>query len=131
VNGGWSVLLSQNPSHFTLSALQDGLFLVEFYIAHPQDVPHNAVNQHFWLQYCKANGISNGNLDAHLITPSDTLEGQALCLYLHPVRCWTNLTHGDTYIHGPFNFATVRGRKTCNQLIRNVGMLWPPNHLCF
>ncbi len=23
-----------------------------------------------------------------------------------------NLTHGDTYLHGPFDFAVVRGRKT-------------------
>jgi hypothetical protein len=98
------------------SALQDGLFLVEFYIPHPQDVRHNAINQQFWLQYCEANSTSNGHLDAHLITPSDTSEDRALRLHLHPVRCWTNLTHGDTYIHGLFNFATVQGRKTCNYI---------------
>ncbi len=98
------------------SALQDGRFLVEFYVAHPQDVCHNAINQQFWLQYCEVNSVSNGHLDAHLITPSDTSEDRALHLHLHPVRCWTNLTHGDTYIHGPFNFATVQGRKTCNRI---------------
>ncbi len=98
------------------SALQDGRFLVEFYVPHPQDVRHNAINQQFWLQYCKANSISNGHLDAHLITPSDTSEDRALRFHLHPICCWTNLTHGDTYIHGPFNFATVRGRKTCNRV---------------
>jgi hypothetical protein len=94
------------------SALQDGRFLVEFYVTHLQDVCHNAINQWFWLQYCEANSISNGHLDAHLITPSDTSEDCALRLHLHPVRCWTNLTYGDTYIHSLFNFATVRGRKT-------------------
>jgi hypothetical protein len=94
------------------SALQDSQFLVEFYVAHPQDVCHNVINQQFWLQYCKANSISKGHLDAHLITPSDTSEDRALRLHLHPVHCWTNLTHGDTYIPGPFNFATVPGKKT-------------------
>ncbi len=33
------------------SALQDGRFLVEFYVAHPSDVRFNAINQCFWLQY--------------------------------------------------------------------------------
>jgi hypothetical protein len=98
------------------SALQDGWFLVKFYVAHPQDVRHNAINQQFWLQYCKANSISNGHLDTHLITPSDTSEDRALRLHLHPVCCWTNLAHGDTYIHSPFNFATVRGRKTLDRV---------------
>ncbi len=28
-----------------------------------------------------------------------------------PFRRWLNLTHTDTYIHGPFNFATVHGHK--------------------
>jgi hypothetical protein len=33
------------------SCLQDGRFLVEFYICHPADSQYNAVNQRFWLQY--------------------------------------------------------------------------------
>ena len=94
------------------SALQDGRFLVEFYVAHPQDMRCNAINQRYWLQYCVPNGISDGRIDAHLITPSDTSEDRAAKHNLHPVRRWVNLTHADTYIHGPFDFATVRGRKT-------------------
>jgi hypothetical protein len=27
-----------------------------------------------------------------------------------------NLTHGDTYIHGPFDFAVVHGRKNCDRV---------------
>jgi hypothetical protein len=27
-----------------------------------------------------------------------------------------NLAHGNTYIHGPFDFATIRGRKTCDRI---------------
>ena len=98
------------------SALQDGRFLVEFYIAHPQDIRCNATNQQYWLQYCIHNGISDGCVDAHLITSLDTLEERAAKHHLHPVHCWLNLIHGDTYIHGPFDFATIRGRKTWDRI---------------
>jgi hypothetical protein len=37
------------------SALQDGRFLVEFYVSHPADGHYNATNQRFWLQYCPRN----------------------------------------------------------------------------
>jgi hypothetical protein len=98
------------------SALQDGGFLVEFYLMHPSDVWYNATNQQYWLQYSDCNGILNSHLDAHLITPSDTSEDRAARHNLHPVCCWVNLTHGDTYIHGLFEFATIRGRKTHNRV---------------
>ena len=94
------------------AALQDGRFLVEFYVSHPSDVRCNAINQRFWLQYRDHTAPTFGHVDSHLITPSDTSEGRALQLRLVPVRCWVNLTHSDTFIHGPFEFATVRGRKT-------------------
>jgi hypothetical protein len=96
------------------SALQDGRFLVKFYVVHPSDVWYNATNQQYWLQYSERNGISNRQLDAHLITPSHTLEDHATQHSLHPVHCWVNLTHGGTYIHSLFEFATIRCRKTCN-----------------
>jgi hypothetical protein len=34
------------------SSLQDGRFLVKFYVAHPNDMRFNATNQQLWLQYC-------------------------------------------------------------------------------
>ena len=37
--------------------------------------------------------------------------------HLIPICCWVNLTHVDTFIHGPFDFATVNGGKTWD----NVG----------
>ncbi len=92
--------------------LQDGRFLVKFYVAHPQDMRCSAINHGYWLKYCVLNGITDGRIDAHLITPSDTSEERAANHNLQPVRRWVNLTHADTYIHGPFDFATVRGRKT-------------------
>ena len=67
------------------SALQDGLFLVEFYILHPSDMRYNATNQCYWLQYSEQDGISNGHLDAHLITPSDSSEDRAKRHNLRPI----------------------------------------------
>jgi hypothetical protein len=51
-------------------------------------------------------------MDTHLITPLDKSEKRALHQHLVPVHCWVNVTRRVTFIHGPFDFATVRGRKT-------------------
>ena len=73
---------------------------------------YNATNQRFWLQYHPRDCVSPSHLDAHLISPSDASEDRATRHNLVPLRRWVNLTHSDTYIHGPFNFATVNGRKS-------------------
>jgi hypothetical protein len=70
------------------SCLQDGRFLVDFYMSHSANVRYNAINQCFWLQYCNRNTPTFGNLDAHLITPSDTSADCAARLHLIPVRAW-------------------------------------------
>ncbi len=57
-----------------------------------------------------------GTMDAHLISPSEASEDRALRNHLIPVRAWVNLTHADTFIHGPFDFALVRNRKTRDQI---------------
>jgi hypothetical protein len=54
------------------AALQDGWFMVEFYVAHPNDMQFNATNQRFWLQYHNHTTPTFGPIDAHLSTPSDT-----------------------------------------------------------
>ncbi len=71
----------------------------------------NATNQRFWLQYCNHTAPSFGTTDTHLITPLDTSEKRALHQHLTQVRCWVNLTHSNTFIHGPFDFAIVRRYK--------------------
>jgi hypothetical protein len=101
------------------SALQDVCFLVKFYVAHLNDVWYNATNQHFWLQYRKHTAPTFGTVYAHLITPSNTLEERALHHNLVPIRCWVNLTHGNTYIHGPIEFATVRSRETRDHIAQD------------
>ncbi len=37
---------------------------------------------------------------------------RAIRHHLLPIHCWVNLTHVNTFIHGPFDFTTVNGRKT-------------------
>jgi hypothetical protein len=46
------------------------------------------------------------------MTPPDTSEERSALHHLLPIRCWVNLTQADTFIHGPFDFAPVNGRKT-------------------
>ncbi len=98
------------------SCLQDGRFLVKFYMAHPTDTHYNAINQRFCLQYRDCNAPTFGTMDAHLITLSDTSADCAARHHLVTVRSWVNLTHGDKYLHGPFDFAVVSGRKTRDRI---------------
>ena len=43
-------------------------------------------------------------------------EERAARHHLLPICCWVNLTHVNTFIHGPFDFATVNGRKTWDRV---------------
>jgi hypothetical protein len=85
-------------------------------MAHPSGVCYNAINQWFWLQYRNQTPAVFGAMDADLITPSNTSKDQVKQHLLVPNRAWANLTHSDTSIHGPFEFAIVRGPKTCDQI---------------
>ncbi len=51
------------------SCLQDGCFLVEFYISHPADSQYKAINTHFWLQYHTLSELQSplSMTDTHLI----------------------------------------------------------------
>jgi hypothetical protein len=93
------------------SCLQDGRFLVEFYTLY-----YDNVNQPYWLQYHSLGDCPTLTLSSqtHLIHPSDTSKALATKQKLIPFWWWLNLTHSDTYIHNPFNFAMVNGRKTSN-----------------
>ena len=39
------------------SCMQDGRFLFEFYICHPDDWRYNSINQRYWLQYHHSDDI--------------------------------------------------------------------------
>jgi hypothetical protein len=96
------------------SCLQDGCFLLNFFICHPSDSRVNAINQRYWLQYHTLSKLQSplAMTDTHLIRPSDTSVDYAQRHKLCPFQKWLNLTHLDTFIHGPFEFASVHGRKT-------------------
>ena len=100
------------------SCLQDGRFLVEFYVAHHDDTRYNAINQRFWLQYHKQSDVvvPSSPVDCHLIRPSPTSETYALQHDLVPFRQWINLSHVSSYVHGPFAFTTINGRRTRDRI---------------
>jgi hypothetical protein len=58
----------------------------------------------------------NLSMDTHLIHPSETSDDYALRHKFLSFRKWLNITHLDTYIHGPFEFATIQGCKTCDRV---------------
>ncbi len=93
--------------------MQDGRYLFKFYICHPSDWHYNAINQCYWLQYHGLDEVATPtpSTGAHLIQPSDTSDSYTNCHKLMPFRKWLNISHLDTFIHGPFEFVSVRGRK--------------------
>ncbi len=96
------------------SCLQDGRFLVEFYICHPSDSWFNAINHCFWLQYHTDSELQSpfSTMETHIVHPSDTLVDYTNHHKLSAFQKWVNLTHQDTFIHGPFDFSSLNGRKT-------------------
>ncbi len=108
------VTLSATMSSYP-SCLKDGRYAIDFYITHPSNLKFNTINHSFWIQYhCRDDLLgASSSSDTHLIHPSDTSEDRHKLLSFH---WFLNLTHSDTYIHGPFDFATVNGRKSRNQI---------------
>jgi hypothetical protein len=100
------VALHESMSSYP-SCLQDGHFLVEFYISHPANLRYNAINTLFWLQYHTLSELHSQFL-RRTHRPSDSSEDYANRHKLLPFCKWVNLTHQDTFIHGPFDFATVK-----------------------
>jgi hypothetical protein len=98
--------------------MQTGKFLCEFYIGHPADCRFNAVNQRFWLQYFKESDLlhQDESHEAHLVRPSSSSAAFAARNNLVTARKFIHLLHEDTFIHGPFDFATVHNRKTRDRI---------------
>jgi hypothetical protein len=103
------------------SCLVDGQYLVDFYISHPSDSRYNAINKCFWLQYHRQDDIMANSTSAntHLICPSDSSETYASRHKLLPFRKYINLTHSDTFIHGPFDFSTINNQKSWDRICQS------------
>jgi hypothetical protein len=106
------VAFEQSMSSYPL-CLQDGRFLLEFFICLLSNSRINAINQCYWHQYHTLSKLQSplSSTDTHLIHLSNTLVDYAHCHKLCPFQKWLNSTHLDTFIHGPFEFASVNGRK--------------------
>jgi hypothetical protein len=111
------VAFDESMSSYLL-CLQDGWFLLAFFICHPSDSRINAINQRYWLQYHTFSKLQSplSSMETHLIKPSDTSVDYAIHHKLRPFCKWLNLTHLDTFIHGPFEFAAIHGRKTRDRI---------------
>ncbi len=88
-------LVLQESMSLYPSCLQDGHFLVKFYISHPADLGYNVINTHFWLQYHTLSILQFplSMMGTHFIWPSDSLEDYATQHKHLPFRKWVNLTH--------------------------------------
>jgi hypothetical protein len=101
------------------SCTQDVRYLLEFYVCHPSNWWYNAISQCYWLQYHGIDDVTmpTASTDTHLIRPSDdTSDAYAISHKLVPFRKWLNVSHLDIFIHGPFDFALIRGRKTRDRI---------------
>ena len=74
------------------------------------------MNKSFWLQYFKELDIlhTDQTSKTHLIRLSALSAGYAIRHNLVPAQKYIHLLHQDTFIHGPFNFATVNNFITFN-----------------
>jgi hypothetical protein len=96
------------------SCFEDGKYSVDFYTSHPSDSHMNAVNQRYWLRYHSRSDLMGPcpPSDTHLIRPTDTSEAYASRHNLLPFHQHVNLTHSNPFIHGPFDFTILGGRKS-------------------
>ncbi len=103
------------------SCLIDGQYLVDFYISHPSDYRYITINKRFWLQYPSQDNImaNSTSTHTHLLQPTDTSETYANCHKLLPFWKYINLTHSDTFIHGPFDFATINYQKSRDRICQS------------
>ena len=100
------------------SCMKTGNFLCKFYRCHPADEQLNAINQRFWLQYFKTADLLHPKrtADNHLVRTSNTSKAYATEHDLKIARNYIEILHDDTFIHGPFNFATAHNRKTSDRI---------------
>jgi hypothetical protein len=103
------------------SCTLDGRFLFEFYICHPADWRYNVINQRYWLQLHSRSDLASphSTMDTHLMCPTDTSDSYVARHKRMPFRKWLNICHMDMYIHGSFDFASVRGCKTRDRVAQS------------
>jgi hypothetical protein len=94
------------------NCLQDGRFLMEFFIEHHRDQNLDICTRRYWLEYHKTNSHKSISVDYHILQPSQYSENTARSMGLIPYREWIQVDDPSITLHGPFNFATLNNRKT-------------------
>jgi hypothetical protein len=69
------------------------------------------------LEYHAASSVARLHEgDYHIIWPDKYASTYAKTNSLHPFCQWVNLLQPETYIHGPFEFATINSRLTWDRI---------------
>ena len=99
--------------------LQDGKFLVDFYILHPKDHWFGAPNQRFWLEYHRpgSSTFARRKSSYHLVQPTKESHLYATSRGLVPYRQWMYILHDTVFINGAFEFTmTAHGRQSMDRV---------------
>jgi hypothetical protein len=94
------------------SCLQNGRFLVDFYIEHYQDGALEIRDRRFWLEYHRSNAHKTISTRYHILQPSQFSAQTKMNKDLVPYREWLNLSDLTVSLLGPFDFTTINNRKT-------------------
>jgi hypothetical protein len=98
------------------NCLQDGRFLIEFFIEHHRDKHLDICDRRYWLEYHQTNSQKFLSTDYHILQPSQYSEDTAKSMGLVPYREWIQIDDSSVTLHGPFNFATLNNRKTRDRI---------------
>jgi hypothetical protein len=99
--------LQKNPG-----CLQNGRFLMEFFVQRHRDSTLDIRQRRFWLEYHTSNSHKTLSTSYHIIQPSQYSEQIALDKNLVSYREWIQLNGPSICLHGPFDFAFLHNRKT-------------------
>jgi hypothetical protein len=94
------------------NCLQDGRFLMKFFIEHYQDKNLDICNRIYWLEYHKTNSHKSLSMNYHILQSSQYSEATAQSMGLVPYRKWMQASDPSVVLHGPFDFATLNHQKT-------------------
>ena len=98
------------------NSINDNLFKVNYYIVHPKDTQYHPVNQRLWKQYVQREGKYVRHDKTHLVRPTSNHENYCRQKNIVALSQWVQLDDESTFIHGPFEFATIQGRKTTDRI---------------
>ena len=91
-------------------------FTFNFLIRHPDDAEYSPPNQGFWTEYHPSNQQLSIHEHFHLIKAMPNLNEYCKSKSLSAFTQTLYLHHTNIFIHGPFNFATINGRQSQDQI---------------